>query len=100
MQPFSIFTSELFDAWFAALADKRTARLIQARIDRVELGHLGDHKLLGQGVIEMRIHHGPGWRVYATKRNLRVIVLLAGGNKSTQQQDIQTAWALARQLKD
>jgi putative addiction module killer protein len=96
----TIYTTETFDAWFESLRDRQAARRIQARIDRAEDGNFGDHKSVGEGVSEMRIHHGPGFRVYFTLRRLEVVILLAGGDKSRQTQDIQIAQALARQLKE
>ena len=95
-----IYTTEVFDAWFESLKDKQTARRIQARIDRAEEGNFGDHKAVGEGVFEMRIHHGPGFRVYFIQRGLEIVILLAGGDKSSQSQDIETAHELARQLKE
>ena len=96
----TIYTTEVFDTWFESLADKQTARRIQARIDRAEEGNFGDHKTVGAGVSEMRIHHGPGWRVYFIHRGLEVVILLVGGDKSNQTKDIATAQALARTLKE
>lgn len=96
----TIYTTEVFDAWFASLKDKQTARRIQARIDRAEEGNFGDHKAVGEGVSEMRIHHGPGFRVYFTLRGLEIVILLAGGDKSSQALDIAKAHELARQLKE
>ena len=96
----SIYTTEVFDAWFESLKDKHTARRIQASIDRAEEGNFGDHKAVGEGVSEMRIHHGPGFRVYFTQHGLESVILLAGGDKSSQSKDIETAHELARQLKE
>ena len=96
----TIYTTEIFDGWFDSLKDKQVARRIQARIDRAEEGNFGDHKSVGEGVSEMRIHHGPGFRVYFTQRGLEIVILLAGGDKSSQTKDIQTAQELARQLKE
>ena len=96
----SIYTTEVFNAWFESLKDKQTARRIQARIDRAEEGNFGDHKAVGEGVSEMRIHHGPGFRVYFTQHGLEIVILLAGGDKSSQSKDIETAHELARQLKE
>ena len=96
----TIYTTEVFDAWFESLRDKQAARRIQARIDRAEDGNFGDHKSVGGGVFEMRIHHGPGFRVYFTLRGMEVVILLAGGDKSSQAEDIQTAQEQARQLKE
>ncbi|MEN9587559.1 MAG: hypothetical protein RIT15_1134 [Pseudomonadota bacterium] len=96
----TIYTTEIFDGWFDSLKDKQVARRIQARIDRAEEGNFGDHKSVGESVSEMRIHHGPGFRVYFTQRGLEIVILLAGGDKSSQTKDIQTAQELARQLKE
>jgi putative addiction module killer protein len=96
----AIYTTENFDQWFSSLRDRQTARRIQARIDRAEDGNFGDHKSVGEGVFEMRIHYGPGYRVYFTLRGLEVVILLIAGDKSTQVKDIQIAQDMARQLKD
>ncbi len=76
----SIQTIEVFDAWFDGLEDRQAARRIQVRIDRAEDGNLGDCKPVGEGVSEMRIHYGPGYRVYFVQRGTEIIILLAGGN--------------------
>ena len=73
---------------------------IQARIDRIDDGNLGDCAPVGEGVSELRIHDGPGYRVYFMRRGLELVILLAGGDKSTQNRDIKTALALARQLRE
>lgn len=96
----TIYTTEVFDVWFESLKDRQTARRIQARIDRAEEGNFGDHKAVGEGVSEMRIHFSPGFRVYFTQRGMEIVILLAGGDKSSQTQDIATAHELARQLKE
>lgn len=96
----SIYSTEVFDAWFEALRDKLAARRIQARIDRVEEGNFGDCQPVGEGVSEMRIHYGPGYRVYLAQRGAEIVILLAGGNKATQDKDIKTAQGLAKQLKE
>ena len=95
-----IYTTEVFDAWFESLKDTQASRRIQARIDRAEEGNFGDHKAVGEGVFEMRIHHGPGFRVYFIQRGLEIVILLAWGDKSSQSKDIETAHELARQLKE
>ena len=71
---------------------------IQARIDRAEDGNFGDCAPVGVGVSEMRIHYGPGYRVYFAQRGMELVILLAGGDKSTQSKDINTALQLAREL--
>lgn len=93
-----IHTTETFDTWFAALRDKRAAARIQARIDRAEDGNFGDCEPVGEGVSEMRIHYGPGYRVYFVQRGMEIVVLLSGGDKSTQAKDIKAALAMAREL--
>ena len=94
----TIFTTEIFDAWFISLRDKQAVRRIQARIDRAEDGNFGDRESVGEGVSEMRIHVGPGYRVYFVKRSIEVVVLLAGGNKSTQSKDTKAVLEIARAL--
>ncbi len=96
----TIYTTDVFDAWFEVLHDKQAARRIQARIDRVEEGNFGDCKPVGKGVSEMRIHYGPGYRVYFAQRGLEIVILLAGGDKTTQAKDIKSALGLAQQLKE
>jgi putative addiction module killer protein len=94
----TIHTTGIFDDWFGGLRDKQAEKRIQARIRRVELGHFGDCEPVGKGVSEMRIHYGPGYRVYFAQRGMEIVILLAGGDKSTQGKDIKTALELARQL--
>ena len=72
---------------------------VQVRIDRAEYGNFGDSAPVGEGVSEMRIHYGPGYRVYFMKRGHEIVILLAGGDKSSQAKDIKTALELARVLK-
>lgn len=94
----SIQTTEIFDDWFAELRDKQAVRRVQVRIDRAEDGNFGDCEPVGEGVSEMRIHYGPGYRVYFVQRGIEIVILLAGGNKSTQSKDIKTALEIARQI--
>ena len=90
--------TEVFAAWFRNLRDRRARARIQVRIDRLSLGNLGDAKPVGEGVSELRIDYGPGYRVYFVRRGDTLIVLLAGGDKGTQARDISTALKLARFL--
>jgi putative addiction module killer protein len=94
-----IYTIDVFDQWFDGLHDRVAARLVQVRIDRAEGGNFGDCGPVGQGVSEMRIHYGPGYRMYFMQRGMEIVILLAGGDKSTQSKDIETALELAQQLK-
>ncbi len=87
-----------FAEWFSSLRDRQAKARIQVRIDRAGLGNFGDAEPVGEGVSEMRIHHGPGYRVYFAQRDRELVILLAGGDKSTQAKDIKTALELARQL--
>ena len=94
----TILTTEAFDDWYANLRDAGAARRIQARIDRAALGNFGDCAVVGDGVSEMRIHLGPGYRVYFVRRGSDVVILLGGGDKSSQRDDIAAAKALARHV--
>lgn len=93
-----IQTTDVFDAWLDTLKDRQAVLRIQIRIDRTEQGNFGDVKPVAEGVSEMRIDFGPGYRVYFVQRGLEIVILLAGGNKSTQAKDIKTALQLAKQL--
>jgi putative addiction module killer protein len=92
--------TDVFAAWFRNLHDRRARARIQVRIDRLSLGNPGDTKAVGEGVLELRIDYGPGYRVYFVRRGDTVIVLLAGGDKRTQARDISTALRLARHLQE
>lgn len=93
-----IQTTPTFDNWFSALRDSNVKVRVQMRIDRAELGNFGDCEPVGEGVSEMRIHFGAGYRVYFVQRGYEIVILLAGGDKSTQSRDIKTALELARKL--
>ena len=90
-----IIETDLFHQWLHNLDDKRAFNRINARLTQVELGNFGDTVYLDGGVSEMRIHCGPGYRLYYIRRGNRVIVLLCGGDKSTQSRDIRRAKRLA-----
>ena len=96
----AIFTTKTFDLWFEELKDTKGRFRIQARIDRAELGNFGDCEPVGEGVSEMRIHFGPGYRVYFAQRGSLIVLLLVGGDKSTQAKDIKTAIKLNREIKE
>lgn len=87
--------TETFRTWRKKLKDERARTAIALRLTRLAYGHAGDAEPVGQGVSELRIHHGPGCRVYFQRRGDTIIVLLCGGDKSTQAKDIKTAERLA-----
>lgn len=87
-----------YETWFEALADRQVKARIQVRVDRLQDGNPGDVAPVGAGVSEMRLHFGSGWRVYYTERGGALIILLAGGPKSSQAKDIQLALELAQNL--
>ena len=87
-----------FAKWIDSLQDIRARARIQARIERLAMGNPGDVKPVGEGISEMRIDYGPGYRVYFIQHKQSVIILLAGGDKSTQARDIKTALHLAQNL--
>jgi putative addiction module killer protein len=87
-----------FSTWLVSLRDARARTRVQARILRLRYGNPGDVKPVGEGVSEMRIDYGPGYRVYFVKRGALLVILLAGGAKPTQDKDIKTALKLARML--
>ena len=89
-----------YAAWFASLRDRIAKTRIDIRIRRLSLGNPGDAKPIGEGVSELRVDHGPGYRVYFVQRGSVLVVLLAGGDKSTQAQDIRKAKTLARNLEE
>ncbi len=97
---FQIVRSDTFDRWLRGLRDRRAVARINARLRRVSLGHLGDVKPVGEGIWEMRIFHGPGYRLYFLRDGGTVIVLLCGGDKSQQQRDIALARRLARAWRE
>jgi len=84
--------------WFKSLRDRQARARINTRIRRLSLGNPGDVKPVGEGVSELRIDYGPGYRVYFVKRGQTLVVLLAGGEKKTQDRDIKKALILAREL--
>ena len=92
--------SDIFRKWRTRLKDVRIRALIASRLDRLAFGHAGDVKPIGQGISELRIDHGPGYRIYFQKRGSTIILLLCGGDKSTQTKDIQTAKRLAAEWSE
>lgn len=98
----SILKHDNYSIWFEQLRDATAKAKINARLRRVELGNLGDCEPVGEGVSELRIHYGPGYRVYLIQRGfeLIMIIILGGGDKSSQSKDIKQAQAIARILKE
>ncbi|HVK55418.1 MAG TPA: type II toxin-antitoxin system RelE/ParE family toxin [Burkholderiales bacterium] len=90
--------TENYVQWLDGLRDIQARARVLARVERLAAGNAGDVKPVGEGVSELRINYGPGYRVYFTKRGREIVVLLAGGDKSTQATDIKTALRLARNL--
>ena len=91
-------TGEFID-WLVALRDIPARARIAKRIDRIALGNFGDAKSVGGGVSELRFTFGPGYRVYYTRRGDIVVILLCGGDKSSQEQDIERAKAIAKEIE-
>lgn len=92
--------TEVFARWLDDLRDLQARARVQVRIERLAAGNPGDVKAVGKGVSELRIDYGPGYRVYFTRRGRAVIILLAGGVKSTQAADIETAQRLAGDVRE
>ena len=90
--------TEHYARWFASLRDRTARARIDIRIRRLSLGNLGDVKAVGYGVSELRIDHGPGYRIYFVRRGTQLVVLLAGGDKGSQSRDIAMAHELAKML--
>jgi putative addiction module killer protein len=89
-----------FSDWLKGLKDSLTRQCLNKRLRKATLGNLGDVQALGEGVFEMREHFGPGWRMYFVQRGQTLVVMLGGGDKSTQQGDIARAIELANSLED
>ena len=96
----TVHETEVFSAWMSKLRDAREKAKIAARIDRLAQGNPGDLAPVGQGVSELRIHFGPGYRVYFARRGEEIVILLCGGDKSTQARDIRLALKIAASLED
>ena len=90
--------TDAYSEWFGNLRDRTAKTRIDIRIRRLSLGNAGDVKPVGEGVSELRVNYGPGYRIYFVKQGDVCVVLLAGGDKSTQEQDIRSAKVLARAL--
>ena len=90
--------TDVFERWLTGLRDRRAVARIRSRIDRMQVGLLGDVKPVGEGVSELRIDYGPGYRIYFVQRGDELVILLADGDKRSQMRDIEKARELARML--
>lgn len=97
---YEIIKSDTFDRWLTNLRDRHARLRVQSRIDRLSIGNPGDVKPVGSGVSELRIDYGPGYRVYFMQRGPVLLVLLAGGDKRTQDADIKHAINIANDWKE
>ncbi len=96
---FELKQTEVFRKWRVALRDERARALIASRLDRLAYGHAGDAAPVGEGVSELRIHYGPGYRIYFRKSGKTVVLLLCGGDKNSQARDIELAKRLSKELE-
>jgi putative addiction module killer protein len=95
---FEVHKTDEFDEWLSGLADQKAQAKIVSRIERLAFGNPGDVKPVGQGVSEMRVHYGPGYRVYFKQTGKTIVLLLCGGDKSTQEKDIKRAKEIVAEL--
>jgi putative addiction module killer protein len=95
-----VLKSNTYDRWIRKLKDRRAAARVQVRVDRLAGGNPGDVKSVGAGVLELRIDYGPGYRVYYLQDGDRLILLLCGGDKSSQSNDIRNAQGIAMEWKE
>jgi putative addiction module killer protein len=95
-----VVRSETFDRWLRKLKDRRAVARVLVRIDRLAAGNPGDVKSVGEGISELRINYGPGYRVYYLQDGDMLVVLLCGGDKSTQDDDIKNAKRIAKEWKE
>jgi len=95
-----VLITEIYRDWINGIRDRTTRARIQMRVDRLVHGNPGRHRALSDGVSELKLDFGPGYRVYYIERRGELIIVLAGGNKSTQRQDIRTAIAIAKSFQE
>jgi putative addiction module killer protein len=88
---YTVYTSEKFQCWFNTLRDIHAKQTIARGLKKIEAGNLGDWKAIGGNLFELRLHNGPGYRLYFTRTGNEIIFLLCGGDKSSQQKDIEAA---------
>ena len=97
---FELKQTEIFRRWREALRDQRASAAVASRLNRLAYGLTGDVQPIGEGISELRIHYGPGYRIYLKRRGNTLIILLCGGDKATQSSDIRTAKRLAQEWND
>ncbi len=97
---FTLVRSSVFDEWLSGLGDRKGKAAILIRLTRAACGNFGDCEPVGEGVSEMRIHFGPGYRVYYVRNGAAIYILLNGGDKSTQKRDVERAIKMARALRE
>jgi putative addiction module killer protein len=95
---FEVLKTDEFDEWLAGLQDQRAVAKIASRIERLAMGNPGDVRPVGEGISELRLTHGPGYRVYYKQTGRTIVLILCGGDRSTQPNDIKRAKELAAQL--
>lgn len=95
-----LLQTETFRKWRMKLKDERARAAVALRLARLSYGHVGDAKPIGEGISELRVHYGPGYRIYIKRRDNTVIILLCGGDKGSQIKDIETAKKLANEWSD
>jgi putative addiction module killer protein len=100
MQEIQIITTDKFEKWLRSIVDIRVRRKITLRIQRLKLGNFGDYKSVGKEIYELRIHFGPGYRVYFAKKEELFVILLVGGDKSSQSKDISQSQLLWQEIKN
>jgi putative addiction module killer protein len=98
IQEFEVQKTDEFDSWLTALADQRAVAKIVSRVERLGLGNPREVKPVGEGISEMRLAYGPGYRIYYKQTGKTIILILCGGDKSTQDRDIERAKEIAAQL--
>ena len=97
---YEIIQSATFSKWLSGLKDQQARMRIHVRLDRVRLGNFGDAVPIGEGLFELRIHYGPGYRLYYVQRDMRFVILLCGGDKTSQPRDIEKAKIIAKEWRD
>ena len=100
MQEIQIITTDKFEKWLRSIVDIRSRRKITLRIQRLKLGNFGDYKSVGKEIYELRINFGPGYRVYFAKKQELFVILLVGGDKSSQSKDITQSQLLWQEIKN